>query len=108
MPTSSAHTPWTRVILTALGACLMVGIVLLGFAWPSVTSEPKDLPVGIVGSAAQIEQIEKAIDEKSDGAVALTEYDDRADAVTAIEQREVYGAIVLGAEATDAPEILTA
>lgn len=109
MPTSSQlHTPWLRVILTALGACLIVGVVLIGFAWPSVTSEPKDLPVGIVGTSEQVDQITTAIDEKADGAVALTEYDDRADAVTAIESREVYGAIMLGAEATDAPEILTA
>jgi len=108
MSTSTPHTPWPRVIVTALGACLIVGVVLLGFAWPSVTAEPKDLPVGVVGASEQVDQIEDAIDEKAGGAVALTEYDDRAAAVDAIESREIYGAIVLGAEPTDAPEVLTA
>lgn len=108
MHRSASRTPWPRVVLIALGACLVVGVVLLGFAWPSVTAEPHDLPVGVVGTSEQIDQVKTAISEKSDGAVALTEYGDRADAVAAIESRDVYGAIVLGAEQTDAPEILTA
>lgn len=105
-PRNVLHTPWPRAVLTALGACLIVGVVLLGFAWPSVTAAPKNLPVGIVGSDAQVAQVEKAIDEKADGAVKLTEYDDRAAAVDAIERRHAYGAIVLGSAATDAPEVL--
>lgn len=105
-PRNVLHTPWPRAVLTALGACLIVGLVLLGFAWPSVTAAPKNLPVGIVGSDAQVAQVEKAIDEKADGAVKLTEYDDRAAAVDAIERRHAYGAIVLGSAATDAPEVL--
>lgn len=106
-PRNALHTSWPRSVLTALGACLLVGIVLLGFAWPSVTAEPKDLPVGVVGSAEQVTQIETAIEKKADGAVKLTAYDDRAAAVRAIKTRHAYGAIVLGSTPTDAPEILT-
>ncbi|MCE4026365.1 hypothetical protein LXM50_10325 [Microbacterium sp. Au-Mic1] len=106
-PRNVLHTTWPRAVLTALGACLIVGVVLLGFAWPSVTASPKNLPVGIVGSDAQVTQVEKAIAEKADGAVRLSVYDDRAAAVAAIKSRHAYGAIVLGAAPTDAPEILT-
>jgi hypothetical protein len=70
-PRNVLHTTWPRAVLTALGACLIVGVVLLGFAWPSVTASPKNLPVGIVGSDAQVTQVEKAIAEKADGAVKL-------------------------------------
>ncbi|MFV0375483.1 ABC transporter permease [Microbacterium sp.] len=101
-------TPWQRLPIIAVGVSLLVGVVLLAFSWPAVTADPKDLPIGVVASAEQLEQIATAIDEESEGAVELTEYDDRATAVTAIESREVYGAIVLPAAQGDAPEVLTA
>ncbi|KJL43327.1 hypothetical protein RS81_00932 [Microbacterium terrae] len=102
------RTPWWRLPLIAVGISLIVGDVLLAFSWPAVTAEAQDLPIGIVGSADQIDQVADAIDEQSDGAIALTEYDDRDAAVTAIEQRLVYGAVVIPAEQGDAPEVLTA
>ncbi|QPE04268.1 hypothetical protein IT882_13980 [Microbacterium schleiferi] len=67
---------------------------------------PQNLPVGVVGDDAQVTQVEATVSEKADGAVVLTRYDSRDDAVTAIEQRESYGAIVLGPSST--PEVLTA
>ncbi|MEZ3158982.1 hypothetical protein AB1K54_00405 [Microbacterium sp. BWT-B31] len=105
---SLERTPWWRLPIIAVGVSLIVGVVLLAFSWPAVTADPRDLPIGIVGSAEQIEQVSEAIDEQSEGAIALTEYDDRDAAVTAIEHREVYGAVVLPAEQTQSPEVLTA
>ncbi|WP_040168070.1 hypothetical protein [Microbacterium gorillae] len=102
------HTPLARVLAIAVALSVVVGVVLLAFAWPSVTASPKDIPVGVVGPAAQLDTVKKQVADKADGAVKLTEYDDRAAAVTAIEKRDVYGAIVLGTEATDAPEVLIA
>lgn len=105
---AAATTPWPRVPLIAAVLSLVVGVVLLAFAWPAVTASPKDLPVGIVGTDAQVTQVGDAVQERADGAIALTRYDDRDAAVRAIEQREAYGAIVLGASPTDAPEVLKA
>ncbi|MGW8483154.1 hypothetical protein ACWGJP_08430 [Microbacterium sp. NPDC055903] len=105
---TAAHTPWGRVVGIGVALSLVVGVILLAFAWPSITASPTDLPVGIVGTDDQVEQLEDAVAEQSDGAVALQRYDDREDAVAAIEQREAYGAVVLGAEMTDAPEVLKA
>jgi hypothetical protein len=87
---------------------VVVAIVVLAFSWPSVTSEPKNLPIAISGSEQAISQVETAIEEDADGAIRLQRVDDRRDAVTAIEQRQVYGAVVLGAAPTDAPEVLIA
>lgn len=107
-PEASVATPWIRVPIIAVALSLIVGIVLLAFAWPAVTASPHDLPVGIVGTSAQVEQMGNAVAEQSDGAIALTQYDDRDAAVKAIKERHAYGAIVLGATPTDAPEVLKA
>ena len=98
-------TPWRRLPVIAVGISLIVGTVLLAFSWPAVNADPQNLPIGIVGSS---DQIGDAIDEQSEGAIALSEFDDRDAAVAAIEERAVYGAIVLPAAQGEAPEVLTA
>lgn len=109
---SSTHdagpTPWWRLPLIAIVISLIVGTVLLAFSWPAVTADPQNLPIGIVGTAEQVEQAGDAVDEQAEGAIALTQYEDRDAAVDAIEHREVYGAMVLPAEQGEAPEVLTA
>lgn len=105
---NTTPTSWGRMIGISVVLSLIVGVILLAFAWPAATAEPKDLPVGIVGEDTQVEQVESAIDAQADGAVTLSRYEGREQAVSAIEQREVYGAVVLGAEPTDPPEVLTA
>lgn len=103
-----APTPWWRLPIIAIGVSLIVGVVLLAFSWPAVSADPHDLPIGVVATDEQRELLTESIDEQSDGAIALVEYDDRDAAVTAIEQREVYGAVVLPAAQGDAPEVLAA
>ncbi len=102
------HTPIPKVIGLSVALALIVGLILLAFSWPAITADPKDVPVGVVGSTQQVDEMKSRIAEQSDGAVALTSYDDRDAAVSAIEQREVYGAVVLPAEQGEAPEVLTA
>ncbi|UOE42520.1 ABC transporter permease [Agromyces larvae] len=97
------HTPIGRLVGVALALAAVVAVVVLAFAWPSVTAEPRDLPIAIVGTDQAIDAVEAAIDEHQPGAVALQSADDRSAAVDAIEQRDVYGAIVLG----EHPEVLT-
>lgn len=89
-----------RAILVALFAAAIVSIVLLAFSWPTVTADPKDLPMAAVGDSAQIEQITSSAPE---GMLDLERVDTRAEAEQMIREREVYGAFVLGGED---PEIL--
>jgi hypothetical protein len=107
-PEATVKTSWARVPIIAAVLSLVVGVVLLAFAWPAVTASPHDLPVGVVGTDAQVAQVRDAVDKQADGAIKLTQYDDRDAAKKAIEQRKAYGAIVLGAQPTDAPEVLKA
>ncbi len=100
---TATPTPWGRVAGLALALVGVVAVIVLAFSWPSVTAEPKDLPVAIAGPADAITAARAAVDDQAPGVVAFTEVDDRAAAVDAIERRGVYGALVLGQE----PEVLT-
>jgi hypothetical protein len=100
----TAPTPAGRIagLVAALVAAL--ALIVLAFSWPSVTADPRDLPVAIAGDAEAVAAVIEAVDAAQPGAIAFTEVDGRAAAVAAIEAREVYGAILLG----ETPEVLTA
>lgn len=99
--TNAPHTPWPKALITAAIATFAVSLVLLAFAWPTVTSSPENLPVAVVGSSDQVEAMNEKLPEDL---LDLHGASDREDAVHQIETREVYGAIVLGEQ----PEILVA
>ncbi|BDZ63758.1 hypothetical protein [Agromyces mangrovi Wang et al. 2018] len=101
--TRTPHTPIARVLALSVALVAVVGVIVLAFSWPSITSEPRDLPVAIAGPAEAVAQIEQGLDEAQPGAIAFTEVAGRDEAVEAIETREVYGAIILGQQ----PEVLT-
>jgi hypothetical protein len=100
----SPHTRWGRSIGIAVGAAAVVAVFVLAFIWPGMTSTIKDFPIAVTGDAAQVTAFTDALDENAAGRFDLTTVDSRDDAVTAIEQREVYGAVVL----SDKPEVLSA
>jgi hypothetical protein len=103
------HTPAGRVIGVALALTLVLTVFVLAFSWPSVTAEPRDLPVAVVGSDDAVATLRDQLDEAQPGAVELVEADDRADVIEAIKTREVYGGVILSDPATgEAPEVLTA
>ncbi|WP_432791349.1 ABC transporter permease [Brevibacterium sp. K11IcPPYGO002] len=97
----AASLQFGRALLVAVLAAAVVSLVMLAFSWPTVTSDPKDLPIAAVGDEEQIDQI---AGNAPDGMLDLTTVDTRAEAVKLIEEREVYGAFVL----EDEPEILIA
>ncbi|SFR72648.1 hypothetical protein SAMN05428970_1400 [Agromyces sp. CF514] len=101
---TTAHTPIARVLGLAVGLVSLVGVLVLAFSWPTVTMDPKDLPVAIAGPEQAVTAATEAIDEQADGAVALETVDDRDAAVEAIQHRDVYGAVILGEQ----PEVLVA
>lgn len=99
--TSTADKPSLKqALLAAVFAAVIVTVILLAFSWPTVTSEPKDLPVAAVGDQEQIDQITA---DAPEGMLDLKKVDSRAEAQQLIREREAYGALLLG----DDPEILT-
>ena len=90
-------------VITLLTALLTV--LLIAFAWPAARSEPRDLPLAVAGPAPAVQQVTAGLDQAMPGGFEITAVPDRAAAVQKIQDRDVYGAIVLDAAQ---PEVLTA
>lgn len=89
-------TSWRRVIGFGFGFAVLVGVLVTAFAWPPAESASRDVPVAVVGSADATDRFERQLDDTMPGALDLRPAADAGDARRLIEEREVYGAIVLG------------
>ena len=101
------HTKWPVTIGLGIVGAVVVTLVVLAFLWPTKTASPHNLPVGIAGPDSAVTAVEGAVAEKAPGTFDFIAASDRDDAVTQIEERDTYGAIILGAPG-QAPEVLTA
>ncbi|MET4094443.1 ABC transporter permease [Arthrobacter sp. UYCu712] len=104
VPAAVPHTKWSRVVLIAIAAASIVGVVLLAFTWAGITSSAKNIPLAVTGPDAQVQTLEKALEDKAGGTFAITTVDSRDAATALIRSRDAYAAVVLG----QAPEVLTA
>lgn len=98
------RTRWGLAALFGFIGALVVAVVVMAFVWPAATSEVHDLPVGIAGPDEQVSLLEDAMAEQDPEPFALQEVSTRDEAVSLIETRQLYGAILLG----DEPEVLIA
>jgi hypothetical protein len=104
MRTRAGNTPWQKVLGVAVLATIAITIILLAFIWPSVTAEPKNIPVAVAGSSNQTQILAKTLNAQQSNLFDVTVVASRQKAVELIEKREVYGAIIPGS----IPEIITA
>src|ERR1044071_9307983 len=86
--TPARRPSWAVILLVPVAAAL----VLTLFAWPQARMEPRDLPVGVAGPTAQVQQLEQKL-EAQDGAFDVHRYANEAQARDAIADRDIYGAI---------------
>ncbi|MEU5892490.1 ABC transporter permease [Streptomyces sp. NPDC047461] len=93
-----------RMIAVAVLVPVIAALALWAFAWPAARTAPRDLPLGVAGPAAATAQVEKQL-AQHEGAFELHRYKDEAAARDAVEDRTVYGAVVVTA---DGPRLLTA
>ncbi|WP_210571108.1 ABC transporter permease [Streptomyces sp. GESEQ-4] len=96
-----SHTP--RVLAILVLVPVVAALALWAFAWPAARTAPHDLPLGVAGPAAATTQVEERLAQKK-GAFDVRRYADEAAARDAIEDRTVYGAIVVTPEG---PALLT-
>ncbi|MFG3187969.1 ABC transporter permease [Streptomyces omiyaensis] len=82
----------------------LAALVLWTFAWPAARMAPRDLPVGVAGPVAAADGVAREL-ERHAGAFEVHRYEDAAAARSAVENREVYGAVVV---TPAGPELLTA
>jgi hypothetical protein len=93
-----------RLIAVIVLVPVLAALALWAFAWPAARTAPRDLPLGVAGPPAATAQLEKQLRHR-EGAFEIHHYADEAAARTAIEDRTVYGAVVV---APQGPELLTA
>ncbi|MEU2126651.1 hypothetical protein, partial [Nocardia niwae] len=83
-----------RAFALGLGAALLQALMLIAFAWPAANIAPRDLPLAVTGPQAAM--VTGKLAEHSPGAFEISTPADEAAARAAIQDREVYGAIVTG------------
>lgn len=88
---------FVRLPVAGLVFAVLVAIALAAFAWPAARLEPRELPLGVVAPASAAGALERRIAHGGD-AFEMRRYADEAAARAAIENREVYGALVASAD----------
>lgn len=83
---------------------VVAALALWAFAWPAARIAPRDLPIGVAGPATATAPLEQRLADH-DGAFEVHRYDSEAAARTAIEERVVYGAVIVTPQG---PRLLTA
>jgi hypothetical protein len=73
---------------------VIVAVALSTFAWSAAELEPRDLPLGLAGPAEANRPVEQQLAARGD-AFDLDSYEDEAAARDAIEDRDIYGAVVV-------------
>lgn len=106
MNTHRPATGWRQVAGVAVGLTSVLTVLLVAFAWPPSEMEPRGVPIAVAGppgAGGQVASALAAADGEDAFTVAPVETPDQA--VTLVEEREVYGAVVV---APAGPEMLVA
>ncbi|MDX3643366.1 ABC transporter permease [Streptomyces sp. MB09-02B] len=101
---SHSVPPGRRMVAIIILIPLVAALALWAFAWPNARTAPRDLPLGVAGPATAVAQVERQLEQR-DGAFEIHRYADEAAARDAIEDRTVYGAVVVSQAG---PKLLTA
>jgi hypothetical protein len=103
MASGTGHGRRPSALIALVIVPVVVAIALSTFAWPAANLEPRDLPFGLAGPAQVIAPFQGRLEARQD-AFDVRRYDDQASAREAIEDREIYGALVA---TRDGPTLLT-
>ncbi|WP_217214063.1 ABC transporter permease [Streptomyces sp. AC550_RSS872] len=100
-PRSATHRHLIAVVVLVP---LLAALALWAFAWPAARTAPRDLPLAVAGPTAATAQVERQL-AQHEGAFEIHRYADEATAREAVEDRTVYGAVVVTPQG---PKLLTA
>ena len=105
-----APTPGRLTVVIVAGIVTVQALMTLAFAWPAANVGPRQLPIAVAGPPQAVDQVETSLAAVSDpdqerAAFDVVRVDDAAAARAAIEDRDVYGAVVV---AQDGPQLLVA
>lgn len=95
-----ADKGWKGVVAASVGVVLAISLLIAAFAWPAANIRPRDVPIGVAGPTAAVEQVRERLETSQPGAFEITGYADEQAVREAIENRDIYGAIVAGGPPT--------
>lgn len=95
-----------RVIGIALGLSVVIGVLVTAFVWPSSEVAPRDVPIAVAGPPEVVAQVEGQLADAMPDAFDVSQVAGADAARAAIEDRDVYGAVVL--DPAGPPQVLTA
>lgn len=103
-------SPAKVMVGVVLGVAVIQALMLSAFSWPASNSGPREVPIAVAGPAEAIGQIVTGLEnvrvvDEDTPAFDVTTVDDHDAAVDAVEDRDVYGAVVVSPEG---PELLVA
>jgi hypothetical protein len=91
----AAHPPWRQLLIVSILLPLLIVLAVLAFAWPAARIQPRDVPIGVVGSTPGSQQLIEQLSSAEPGGFDFHLYADEATARSAIEHRDVYGAFIV-------------
>ena len=63
----AGHPLWRQLLTVSIALPAVVVAAVLAFAWPAARSQPRDLPVGIVGTSPGSERLVEHLTEADPG-----------------------------------------
>ena len=90
MTPTHAKASASGVLKIVVGLLVLQALLVAAFVLPGHKPEPHDVPIGVVGSSAPVDAATAA----HPGAFEVERFASSADAREAIEERDVYGALV--------------
>ena len=90
-----AHPPWRQLLIIAVAMPMIIALAVLAFAWPAANIEPRDVPIGVVGTGAVSQSAIAGVEQAQPGAFEPKLYVDEAADRAAITGRAVYGALII-------------
>lgn len=84
---------WRQFVAVCLALPTVAILVVLAFAWPAGRTAPRDVPLGVVGTGSSVRAVVDPLTAAEPGEFDLRLYPDASSARSAIEGRDVYGAL---------------
>jgi hypothetical protein len=88
-----AHPPRRQLLIVTAVVPIALTLAVLAFTWPAARTAPNNLPVGVVGTGAASQRAALTLDRSDPGGFDLHIYPSDVAARTAIDDRDIYGAL---------------
>ncbi|MBD0741115.1 hypothetical protein [Streptomyces sp. CBMA152] len=105
---STAPDGWRKVPILVVGLTALLVAMLTAFALPAINSGPHKVPIAVVGPDAAAEKIAGQLEKAKPGGFRIRTLPDAEAARERIDDRDIYGAVVVGATPGAKPEVLIA